>query len=212
MVVQTVRRIAAPKGTYPYRRSLKDFLRKRALLLHENVATVNVVYSEDKSSETVKYFWNEYSPHLVYRNPEKQIFKTQSERGATGIKICFESGRHVFLDGDKDFVKPKPITQLVSEFVKIAGCNELEYKERVAPDDKCSWSTRDAKCVCEIRGQCPCSRMVALPKPIYHKPIEHGPRDGFGRVFDLEAMPEGTTQIFAPNTKYFMIHDQQKKY
>ena len=212
MVIQTVRKIAEPRGTYPYRRSLKDFLRKRAMLLHEHVAAVNVVYSEAQSSETVKYFWNEYSPHLVFRNPNKQIFSTARERGPTGIKVCFESGRHVFLDGDEDYVNPKPISQLVAEFVKVAGCNEVEYRERVAPDSETSWTTPGARCVCDIRGQCPCPRMVDLPHVAYHKPIEHGPRDTFGRVYDFQSMPEGTTQIFVPKNSYFMIHDKPKKY
>lgn len=213
MVVHTVRRIPIPAGLYPYRRSLENFLRKRAMLLHDKVATINVVYSNQRSSETVKYFWNEYSPHLVYRNPEKQIFKTTIGNGPTGIKVCFETGQMVFLDGDKDFVNPKPITQLVEEFMKIAGCNDLEYSERVSPATTKSWTMPKVECICQIRGQCPCPKMINIPASIYHRAIENGPRDRFGRVVDLNEMPEGTTQICSPaNRKYYMTHDKPTKY
>ena len=210
-----MRRITEPAGMYPYRRYLDHFLRKRAMLLHKKVAAVNVVYSNHYSSETVKYFWNEFSPHLVYRNQETQIFKTSIGNGPTGIKVCFENGRVVFLDGDEDFVKPKPITQLVEEFMKIAGCNDLEYKERTTPKSTRSWTLPKAECICQIRGQCPCPKYVDLPMSVYFKPIEGGPKHMYAPSMsvDLNEFPEGTTQIFSPAGKqYFMTYNQPKKY
>ena len=208
-----MRRIGEPKGMYPYRRYLENFLRKRAMLLTEQVAAVNVVYSNQYSSETVKYFWNELSPHLVYRNQNKQIFKTTIGNGPTGIKVCFENGRVVFLDGDENFVKPKPITQLVEEFMKIAGCSDLEYQERITPENKRSWSIPEAKCICEIRGQCPCPKYVDLPMSVYASSIEGGPRHRMAPVVDMNEFPEGTTQIFSPAVKkHYMTHNMPKKY
>lgn len=126
--------------------------------------------------------------------------------------MCFEDGRVVFLDGDKDCVNPKPITQLVKQFMKIAGCNDVEYRDKVAPPNTASWGMEGVRCVCQIRGQCPCSKMIDLPTSVYYRPIENGPRDHFGRVVDLSELPEGTSQICCPNSKYFMLHDKQQVY
>ena len=71
----------------------------------------------------------------------------------------------------------------------------------------------EAKCICEIRGQCPCPKFVDLPMSVYNRPIEGGPRHMLAPSVDMNEFPEGTTQIFSPvHKKHFMTHDQKKKY
>ena len=218
MPVHKIGKISIKAGMYPYRRSLDHFLRKRTLLLHEGVAAVNVVYSNHHASETVKFFWNEYSPHLIFRNPETQIYKSTIGNGPTGIKIYFDNLEEpVLLDGDLDFKEPKPITQLVEEFIKVAGCNELEYEERTSAENTNSWSTPDKSCICKVRGQCPCSRKINLPRCVYGlvKKTGSGPVDRFNRTIDLDSTtPEGTNMICSPMDKkaYYMSHDKDIKY
>ena len=214
MVLHKVRQIAEPAGTYPFRRELEHFLRKRAMVLHERVAAVDIIFSEtQKTSETTRYFWNEYSPHLVYRNPEIQILKTTPRFATPSIRVVFEHRDPVLIPGCINQDSAKPITTLVSQFMEIAGANEMELERKIKGER--SWGGEDVECICDVRGQCPCPKKVKLPENIYTRNADHGPRDSFGRVVSEDKLPpEVSTWMFSPaaRDKRYMTYNEEKKY
>ena len=168
---------------------------------------MRVAYQDDSErSDGLKYFWNEHIPHIVYRNPDIQIY-SNTHQSSPGINVIFDDGRDVHLPcGDKT------TDSILDQFVLLAAANEVELERRAAAGAATEGPKGlKFKCICQIRGQCPCSERVLVPKALF-KPIyqEPGLKTPWADVVDEESLPEGTNTLFRPKDWY--LNDPVEKY
>ena len=189
------------------------------MVLNDKVCAAKVSFRENcQLSQTTKYFWDEYSPHLVYRNPDKQFFKCTTEVEYPKIDIIFNNGKTFMLLGCSQFKDPKPIFSLVNEFISVAGYNDIEYEKLVKSGhnkrNDHSWTTCGVNCICKIRGQLPCPHSLKFPRPMRQcQDKMYGTRSSFGHPIKIDDLPEGTTHIFSPIEKrHYLTFDKPKRY